>query len=268
MGFIRGSFVVFFSFLLFFSFLALNSFFILSSSLKYDNVKEGIYPIVKELSGTGDGNLIPKEAIGEFNLTKAAEDARDVLKEHCVNNTSYIFSYQGYSVDIPCAYVNSTNPEDIINKTFDDVIYNIYYNKYDCGFFDCFSKTGQPFFLVSEKARDYWKSKFYISMLISAILVFFIFLFTEHKANALIITGTLLILSVLPLLKLKDLISALAEKFASFINLFLSSTNAIFWFSLILGIISVIIGIILRIWGVEEIKQKLFKKEVKSKGKE
>jgi len=267
MGFIKKSSVVFFSFLLFFSFLALNSLFILGSSLKYDNVNDGIYPIVKELSGTGGGNLIPKEVIGEFNLTKAAEDARDVLKEHCKNNTDYSFTYEEYSVSIPCKYANSTNPEEIINKTFDDVIYDIYYKDYDCSFWDCFSKTEQPFFLVSEKAHYYWMNKFYISLLVSAILIFLIFLLVEHKPNTLIITGALLVLSVLPLLKLGDLIFAIAGKFSFLINLFLSSTKTVFWFSLILGVILIIIGIVLRVRGIENTKQKISKKEAKEKGK-
>mgnify|MGYP001589055837 CR=1 FL=1 len=267
MGFIRKSSVMFFGFLLFFSFLALNSLFILGSSLQYDNVREGIYPIVKELSGTGEGNLIPKEIVGEFNLTKAAEDARDALKEHCKNATDYVFSYKGYTIDIPCEYANVTDPESIINKTFDDVIYDIYYKDYDCGFWDCFSKTEQPFFLVSEKAKDYWMNKFYISLLISAILVLLVFLLVQRKPNAFIITGALLVLSVLPLLKLGDLIYALAGNFASLINLFLSSTKTVFWFSLILGIILIATGIILKIWGVAEIKQKLSKKEAKPEGK-
>ncbi|MCX6749615.1 MAG: hypothetical protein NTW17_02625 [Candidatus Pacearchaeota archaeon] len=267
MGFIRRSGVVFFSFLLFFSFLASNSLLILGSSLKYDNVKDGIYPIVKELSGTGEGNFIPKEVVGGFNLTKAAEDAREVLKEHCTNATSYVFSYKEYTINIPCEYANSTNPEEIINKTFDDVIYNIYYKDYGCDFWDCFSKTEQRFFLVSEKAHDYWMGKFYLALLISVLLVLLVFLFVAEKRNGLIITGALLILSVLPLLKLDDLIFAVARKFSFLVSLFLSSTNTVFWFSFILGIILIVAGIGLKIWGFGKTKQKVSKKEEKSKGK-
>lgn len=267
MGFFRGGFVLVLGVLLFISFLALNSFFILSSSLKYDNVKDGLYPLVKNLSVSGTGELFPKEILGEFNLTKAAEDNSDIINSYCQNNTEYVFSYKGYTVNIPC-YANATDPEVLINETFNDVIYDIYYKQYECGFWNCFSKTEIPFFLVSEKAKDYWQGKFYLTLIISLILVLLIFLFVERKPNTLIIAGALLILSALPLLKLKDLFYALAGKFSVLINLFLSSTRWVFIFSLILGIFLITGGIALRFWHPEAVKEKLSKKEVKEIVKE
>lgn len=264
MGFFRGGLVLMLSILLFFSFLTLNSFFILSSSLKYENVKEGLYPLMKDMSESGTGGLLPKEIIGEFNLTEAAEDSLNKAKNYCnnINKTEYIFNYQGYTINISCETVNSISPETMINETYNDVIYDIYYKEYDCGFWDCFSKTKLPFFLISEKARDYWRSKFYYSLLVSLILIILIFLLVEQKQNALVIVGVLLALSAFPLLKLKDLLYAIAGKFSVLINLFLSNIYGVFLFSLIFGIFLAVTGIALRFLNPEAIKKKFSRKDV------
>jgi len=266
MGFFRGGLVLILGILLFFSFLAMNSFFILSSSLKYDNVKEGLYPIVQE-AGTG---IVSKELMGDFNLTKEANKELVMAKNYCrQNNTNYVFNYEGYVVNISCQNVlNSNNSMEFINETYNDVIYDIYYKEYDCNFWNCFSKTGLPFFLVSEKARDYWKNKLYFSLIASLILIALIFLFVEQKQNTPIIIGVLLVLSAFPLLKLKDLLYFIAGKFSSLINLFLSSTQTVFLFSLILGIFLVCAGIALKILTRESIKKKFSKKDVEEIVKE
>ncbi|HKZ34126.1 MAG TPA: hypothetical protein VJ142_02740 [Candidatus Nanoarchaeia archaeon] len=266
MGLFRGGTVLILGILLFSSFLIMNSFFILSSSLKYENVKAGLYPLVTDISGSGTGGLIPKEIVGEFNLTDAAEDALRFGKFYCrnQNNTQYSFNYEGYNVNISCeTIINSTSSESLINETYGDVIYDIYYKEYDCSFWRCFSKTGLPFFLVSEKAHDYWQSKFYFSLAVSLILIALIFLLVEQKINTPIIVGALLALSAFPLLKLKDLLYAIAGNFAALINIFLSSTRSIFLFSLIAGIFLAGAGIGLRLLRPDLIKKKFSMKDVK-----
>lgn len=272
MGFFRSSFVFILGILLFFSFLAMNSFFILQSSLKYENVKAGLYPLVVSQPGSeiGEG-LVPEEILGNSNLTKATEDALRIAKSYCrnKNNTNYSFKYQGYSLNISCDMVsNATSSQEIINKTFDDAVYGIYYKEYDCNFWNCFSKTGLPFFLVSEKAREYWKQKFYFSLIASLILIALMLLFIEQKINTPIIVGTLLTISAFPLLKLKDLLYFLAGDFSFLISLFLSTTRSVFLFSLILGIFLMAAGIGLRIFMPETLKKKFSAKDVKEIVKE
>ena len=265
MGFFRGGLVFILGILLFFSFLTMNSFFILQSSLKYENVKTGLYPIMKDMSMSETGGLIPKEIVGEFNLTDAAKDALRIAKSYCrnPNNANYVFNYGGYNVNISCDTVlNSSSPDAVINETYDDVIYDIYYKEYDCKFWDCFSETKLPFFLVSQKAMDYWKSKFYYSLLASLILIALIFLVIEEKRNTPVVVGVLLALSAFPLLKLKDFLYALAGEFSSLINIFLSTTHEVFLFSLVLGILLVGTGIGLRFWKPDFIKKKFSKKDV------
>ncbi|MEK6897681.1 MAG: hypothetical protein AABW93_04095 [Nanoarchaeota archaeon] len=266
MGFFRGGFVLILGILLFFSFLAATSFFILGSSLKYDNVKEGIYPILKNISESGGRGILPEEIVGEFNLTKAGEDALRIGKSYCrnQNNTYYVFNYEGYNINLSCATItNSTNPEAVINETFEETIYDIYYKDYDCEFWNCFSKTGFPFFLVSKKAMDYWMEKFYFTLLVSLFLIALIFLFVEQKINTPIIVGILLALSAFPLLKLKDFLYAIAGNLSVLINLFLSSARGVFFFSLIFGILLVATGIALRSWMPDSIKKKFSAKDVR-----
>lgn len=271
MGFFRGGLILIVGILLFFSFLAATSFFILGSSLKYDNVREGLYPIVKNVSESGTTGILSKEITGDFNLTEAAEDAWRIAKSYCRNrnNTEYVFSYEGYTLDIPCETVlNSTNSEAVVNESYEDVIYDIYYKDYDCNFWNCFSKTGFPFFLVSKKAMDYWMEKFYLVLIVCLVLIGFMFLLVEQKTSAPIIIGAFLVLSAFPLLKLNDFFYAIAGNFSVLINLFLNSTRSVFLFSLIFGMFLVGAGIALRFWMPDSIKKKFSAKDVREIVKE
>ena len=172
-------------------------------------------------------------------------------------------------MDIPCETVlNSSSPDAIVNEAYEDVIYDIYYKDYDCEFWNCFSKTGFPFFLVSKKAMDYWMEKFYFTLLVSLFLIALIFLFVEQKINTPIIVGILLALSAFPLLKLKDFLYAIAGNLSVLINLFLSSARGVFFFSLIFGILLVATGIALRSWMPDSIKKKFSAKDVREIVKE
>ncbi len=270
MGFFRAGLVLIVGIFLFFSFLAATSFFILGSSLKYENVHEGLYSVIKDIS-EGTNGVISEEVTGEFNLTDAAKDAFATAKNYCKrqNATYYNFSYERYAASIPCEkVVNTTSPETFVNETYNDVIYDIYYKDYDCGFWNCFSKTSFPFFLVSKKAVDYWMEKFYLVLIVCLFLIGLIFLLVEQKANAPIIIGALLVISAVPLLKLNDFLYAIAGNFSVLINLFLSSTRGVFLFSLIFGILLVATGIALKSWMPDSIKKKLSVKDVKEIVKE
>lgn len=254
MGIIRGGSVFILCILLFLSFILMDSFFILGSSLKYDHVQNGISTLLQNISS---GSLIPNALTGNFNLTQAAIGISFQLKIYCqnVSHTEYTFAYQDYNITLPCTADVVNNPQAIINKTFTDFSYQVYYKNYDCGFFDCFSKTGFPFFLISEKAMNYWLNKFYIMLAVSLALIFLIFLFIEQKQNTPILVGAMLILTAFPILKLKDLIDFFAGSFAPVINIFLSGTKTVFTISLVIGVILIALGIVLRILGRHTIKK-------------
>ena len=108
MGFFRGGLLIILSILLLVSLIGLNSFFIVSSSLEYDNVREGLVNLV-----SGEGVL--EEAVESFgfeegmdsgvNLSEIEEEVFDLAKAYCVNSTDYVFSREGYTIEIPCEIV-------------------------------------------------------------------------------------------------------------------------------------------------------------------
>src|SRR3990167_7039752 len=257
MGLIRGGTVFFLGVLLFVSFLAMSTFATFSSSLSYENVKDGIYPVVQGLAESS----LPADITGNLNLTKVAREENFKATSFCrVQNTSYNFSYEGYPINIPCETV-SLGLDAIVNETISDVIYGVYYTKYACDFWDCFSENQFPFFLVSEKAQDYWQGKIYLLLLVSIILIALIVLFMENRINAPIILGILLALSAIPILKLSSLISAIVGQPLSFIiGIFFSKASMVFWISFILGLLLIAIGFAAKIMNLGFIKKLIQKK--------
>ena len=264
MGILRGGSVIILCLLLLLSFIVMDSFYVLGSSLKYNNVQQDITTVVQDISsGT---SVLPVDITGNFNLTRIALQVSAPIKQYCqaTNSTEYNFTYENYRVVIPCNQTFLDNPGAIINKTVQDVTYGIYYTQYDCSFFNCFSKTQLPFFLVSKKAMDYWMNKFYIMLIASLVLIFLIFLLVEEKQNVAILAGALLILAAIPILKLKAVIDFFAGRFSPLIDLFLKNTGAVFTLSLIIGAVLVAAGILLRFLGRNTLKKKVSVDDVKS----
>ena len=180
-----------------------------------------------------------------------------------MNNTDYVFSYEGYTADIPCEVVGG-GEEAVLEETIGDVVDDIYYDEYDCSFFDCLTETEQPFFLISYKAREYWKGNFYIALVVSLVLIVLMFFFLEHKMNLPIILGSLLILASLPLLKIQGLVgSIVGDSYLSFLGLFFSKAGGIFWLFFIPGLILVGLGITLRFVNPDFLKTRFSRKDVK-----
>ena len=162
--------------------------------------------------------------------------------------------------------------EQLTNSVMKSSVDEIYYRQYNCNFFDCLSKTGSPFFLVSKKAVDYWNSKFYLSILISFILLILIFFLLKNKLNLFFVAGFSFIFSSLPLLKLQSFLlfliklsfnlfssNSLLNGFGyinsvdpniilSVISVFFSQYSLAFLVMFILGILLVVAGIVLKFW--------------------
>ena len=262
MGVIRGSLVIVVSVLLLISFIAMNSLFILSSSLKYNNVQEGLTPVIQDI--TGQESQLPSDLFGDLNVTKATEQEFQLMQVYCntSNYTNYAFIFSGYNVNISCEDINM-GQEAVIDNAIRGVVEDIYYKDYNCNFWNCFSKESVPFFLVSQKAESYWSGKFYLALLASLILIALLFLLVEHKQNGFIITGALLILSVLPLLKLGSLLYAIAGNFSVLLEIFLKNVKLVYWISIVIGIILIGLGIAFKFWHPDFLKGKLSKNEVK-----
>jgi glucan phosphoethanolaminetransferase (alkaline phosphatase superfamily) len=97
---------------------------------------------------------------------------------------------------------------------------------------------------------NYFKSKFYISLLVSAILIALIFFLVEFKRNTLILTGSLLAVSGLLFAKLSIFASFISdENLLSILSIIFTQAYKIFLITFILGIVLIGVGIGLKIWG-------------------
>lgn len=235
MGFIRGGLLIIVSILLFFSLLIGNASLTLTSSLEYENVKSELSSSLEELTG----------------------------REYCQGNQTYTVTYKGYEIEVPCEILLQM-PEPILEEVFNDSIEKIYYSEYDCNFWDCFEKTNNPLFLISQKAKDYWKRTFFISLLASLILIILTILLIEKKINLPILTGILIIMSSLPLLIFRGVFSSSKSLVFQIISLFFSQSYNVFIVMLIIGIAILTLGIAAKLFGfgfklfhfVKKIKEK------------
>ncbi len=270
MGFLRGLAVVFLAMLIFVSLVASNTLFVFGTSLKYDNVKAGLYPLVQELSGTGTGNILPQNITQNVNVNKYVQGALTYVNNYCQNNTDYTFKYNGYSINITCdqakSALNSSNPaEAIINQSFDSIVSAFYYQNYNCTFTQCFSTINPPTFLVSQMSQQYFMGKFYLAIIVSVILIALLILAAARKANAVIIIGTLLIASGIFVLEFIKIAVSMLGQYSPLLRVFLTTANTTFLFSLIVGIVLILAGIGLRIWHKVEDEKKNAKERPKQK---
>lgn len=237
MGFIRGLLAVIVGTLLFVSILAGVLLLTVSSSLKYENIKENLAPIAKE-------------ALGQVEFTNQLQSMSSVMKSYCSKNSEYIFKYQNYSLAFPCEIVLQ-GTDATINYGIEKTIEGIYYREYDCDFLNCFAKGEIPLFLISQKAEDFWTSKFYLSLLISILLAVLMFFIVKKKTGFPIILGSFFVVVSLAILGIGKLISKFFDNATgNLVGLFFSASYSLFIKMLIAGIVLIITGIILKIMGV------------------
>jgi hypothetical protein len=236
MGLIRGGLSFIAVVLLFFSFLAVNIFLTLSMSLDYDNVQPELFSVIQ---------LIAED---EINLDDVVNERFEVFDLYCQNNSDsdYVFNEMGYTFVIPCEVVYQ-GPDAVVNKAIGNLVEEVYYKDYNCSFFDCLEKMDVPFFIVSAKAKDYWQSKLYFSMLSSLVLIGLMFLLFEQKFNLPVVVGILLILSSLPFMKLNWLLSFFSGSlYLQFFTIFFTKSYNVFLITFILGIIVLCFGLVLK----------------------
>jgi len=273
MGFFRGGLLFTVCILLFVSLLTANLFLTLSTSLKYENVQKEVSSLALGLSNES-GDFFSELGSEEFNFSHETDEAQKVMSKHCQNNINYTFDFEGRTISVPCSTLEQ-GKEAVINETINSIIKDLYYKEYDCGFWKCLVKEQAPFFLVSQKARDYWKEKLYISLVVSLFLVLLIFFLVEKKLNWPVLVGSILILSAFPLLKIKDFISFLIPERLTFLllflNIFFSKAYAVFWISFVSGLVIVGLGLGLKFSNTEfvrKITEKQDKKEAEKKAGE
>jgi len=238
MGIIRGGLLVIASVLFFIGLLVANSLFVISSSLDYKNVQENLVPVVTD---------VLEEEVG---LSGVIEDKLPELEAYCENNSEFVFREEGETFDISCESVGAGS-DAVVDEAIGEFVENIYYEDYDCGFFDCIKEGEKPFFLVSEKTKNYFQGKLYLVLVVLAILLASMSLLVESKTNLLLIAGSLLIVAALPFLKLESVIGFFADKsFLQFFTFLFTQSYFVFLTGLILGIVTFGLGITLKFFVV------------------
>lgn len=265
MSFIRGGLLVTVSVVLFLLFFLGNIFLTLSFSLGYDNVHLEFVSVTQDI-------------VDEIDLPGVVEEKLASMESHCQNNSEFVFSEGGNTFVIPCDVI-SQGSDAIIASGVESIVKDAYYEDYDCGFWDCFEKTGSPSFLVSEKARTYWNTKFYISLLIAVVLVVLMFFLIEKKTSLPFVVGSLLVVSSLPFMKLDSLIgilinptlamagfSDMPSNLFSIFSVFFSKAHSVFLIMFIIGAAILLGGVILKLFKIGFKISALFsKKSVKEK---
>jgi len=262
MGAIRGILLVIASVILFLCLIQMTFFGVLSQSLTYENVEKQSSVII---------NDILKENV---NFTSKINSLYPEILSHCQNNSDYIFSFEGKTIEILCEKA-LLGEEIAVGEGFKSWVKGIYYKDYECEFLDCFKKTSlsgfTPFFLVSEKAQVFWITAFRIFLLISLFLAIVVFFLVSKKTNMPIMVGVLLILSSMIFIKLDALLSLFADKtFFKFLGIFFSQAFFVSIRVLIAGVIFLLVGIIMKIFKIGLFISKIISKikEAKSKPKE
>lgn len=253
MGFIRRSALTFTCFLFLISLLITGSLLTMSISLKYENVQKFSLVITDILEN-------------QINFSERVNEEFGVMGEYCLNESGFVFEIEQYVIEIPCDIVDQ-GLERVIEESVNDAITYIYYQEYDCGFWDCVEKTGSPLFLFSAKAQEYWQNKFYFMLGVSIILFSLIIILVKEKTNSFVIGGLLLIITSFPFMRLNRLLSLILGKYGISLNIFYES-SIIFLKLLIAGIIILIIGIILKIFkfGFKVFSKKNEKPKTEKKG--
>jgi len=264
MGFIRSGFVFIFAIVLFLTLFAGNLFLTLDWSLDYNHVS----PYIQNLS-----NDLAKDSGNKGTILSEY----DIKKYLCENqNMSPIeFTLDNETMVVPCEIIKEGG-KSVIEYLINESIPIYYYKNYSCNLLDCVQKEGQPFALVSQHAKDYWKGKFYSTLLISLIIFVLIFLFVKEKHSAFILAGIMTIFSAIPFNQITWLLSLLPDLLPlNIIPIFFTQAGSVFILMLVIGIILISLGIGIKFfdWGMKlnELIKKIFKrkdKEDKNENKE
>lgn len=268
MGLIRGSLVFILGIVLLVSLIAGNIFLTLSLSSNPENLKEGLVSETGELIESAAENVLGTR------IDEVINNILPELESHCENNTEYVFSEQGYTISIPCETVQE-GKDAIIEEGINDIVNEIYEKEYECeSIWKCVSSSDikNSLYLVSEEAKQEWKSKFNLTLFASLILIVIMFFLVSQKIDLPIMVGFLIILSSLPILGINKIISLLNFPFIKIIPILFSESGFVFSIMLIIGIALMTFGILGKFFQfgnfflekINSLSQKKVKKESKN----
>jgi hypothetical protein len=235
MGVIRNILLVFVSILLFTSFFVSIFFLTVSSSLTYSRVQNQSVSLVHEVLQD------------RLNLTSLINQNYAFFDYYCKDHENYILTAENYTFDIPCS-VALRGQQAIIDEGVSQFISQIYYQNYNCSFFQCFKQQAIPVFLISKLSHNSFLKFFFLSLFVSLLLLGLGFLLIEKKTGLPILAGSVLILASLPFLKIGNLLKFFPDKiYVQFLKIFFSQSRTIAVIFLVISGILIIAGIVLKI---------------------
>jgi len=237
MGFIRGTAITLFSIIFLISLLLMNLTLVVSWSMQHDIFQPAIKSSVTDLL---------KSTVGVENMF--TEEERTYMGSYCLIDSEYNFTYENYSVTIPCQVIEE-GPDSIIDYGLDSFTNEVYYAEYNCEIWDCVKNSSFPLVLFSKKAMDYWRAKFILLAIISLVLFALIFLLSRNRPTTFIVTGILLIISSLPFRGFDWVLKLLPSEFSEIFSAFFTKAHSVFMIILIIGIAFIISGILCKIFG-------------------
>jgi len=243
MGIFRGGLLVVASVLLFVVFLTGNVLWTLDKSLDYETIKPELVSAVKE-------------AIGEqIDLNETVGGEFEMMKTYCVDNSEYVLSYGDFEevFEIECEVV-AQGQDAVVEYVLEDFVGKVYNGQVE----------GINFNFA--ELKNSINSYFYYALIVALVLFVLIFFLAEIKSNSFILTGSLLVISSLPFVKIEKFFSFIPFEFAEYLVIFFSKAYSIFLTSLIVGLIILGVGIVMKFFGVG-FKLFGFFNKMKSKGK-
>ena len=268
MGFFRGGLLAVSCALLFISLILFLSVYTLKNSTEYETIQEKVSEQIMNLPDNLSEYVEGENSLQEKGIKIRTEANRTVpvMTESCKISEEYVFQFEGQTIALNCSMDKGENL--IALRITEEFIKSTYYKEYSCGFWSCLIKGDSTYFLISQKANDYWAGKSNIFLITTLILLSSIFILTEQRANGLIVSGGAIILSSLSLLKIQGLIYRLIfsknlKGTSPLRETIFSQATTTFALAITLGIVAICAGIFLRFFYTDFTKKKFSKEDVK-----
>ena len=237
MSFLKGAVIFLVSLVLFITLFFANVFLNLTWSLEHDTLKPNLIQFTNK--------FIDKVGIGDGINTSLSS-----MELYCMTHTNYIFMQEDIGVEVPCSIID-TGAENSISYVIEYIIDKVYYDEYNCEFWNCVKTSKIPFVLISEKAKFYWYDKFKLMIYIAFFAFALSFILLKKKSNAFINAGILTLAAAI-LFKQFDWVLKIFpdNSLFEFLDIFLAKSLNILIIMCIIGTLLLIIGILFRFFNI------------------
>ena len=248
MSFLRGGAIFLISLILFFSLFFANVFLNLTWSLEYDTLEPNLIEVTNKF-------------VNKTGISEEINTALGAMELYCMVHSNYVFMQEDIGVEIPCSIVDS-GANNSVNYVIEYIIHKVYYDHYDCDFWNCVKESKIPFVLISEKAKDYWHDMYQLMIYIALGALALSFILVRKKSNAFINAGVLVIVAAI-LFKQFDWVLNLFPDNSLFelLDVFFVKSLNIMIFMCVIGALLFIVGVLFRFFKLSRKISGLFKKK-------